>query len=65
MVRTPRRPKGDFILIRTFFEPNRLERMTLQAAYDYLVPIGRRVLSVASRVDPGTKVTPQPERRVV
>ena len=34
--------KGNIVSLRVVFEPNRLERMSLQAAYERLVPIVRR-----------------------
>jgi hypothetical protein len=64
-VKTHQPRKGNIVSLRVVFEPNRLERMSLQAAYERLVPILRRATSLTAKAECQGHATRSPRRKSI
>jgi hypothetical protein len=62
-VKTHQPRKGNIVSLRVVFEPNRLERMSLQAAYERLVPTLRRATSLTTKSELQGHATPSTRRK--
>lgn len=62
-MKTQQPRKGNIVSLRVVFEPNRLEGISLQAAYERLVPILRRATSVAAKAECRGQATRSPRRK--
>jgi hypothetical protein len=62
-VRTYQPRKGSIVSVHTVFEPNRLERSSLAAAYERIVPIVRRARLIVAKAERAHKTVRGPSRR--
>jgi hypothetical protein len=62
VVKTHQPRKGNIVSLRVVFEPNRLERISLQAAYERLVPIVRRATFPTAKAECQDQATRGPRR---
>jgi hypothetical protein len=62
-VKTHQPRKGSIVSLRVVFEPNRLERISLQAAYERLVPLLRRATSLTAKAECRFQATRSPRRK--
>jgi hypothetical protein len=57
--------KGSIVSVRAVFEPNRLERTSLAAAYERVVPVIRRATPMVTKAECADKTVPSPSRRSI
>ena len=62
-MKTHQQREGNIVSLRVVFEPNRLERISLQAAYERLVPIVRRARFVSAKAECQGHATRSPRRK--